>query len=145
MNLSHYQKYAPVVVRIGISLVFLWFGTHELIDAPSFVGWLPDFITNPHGMMMGSMQMMHVNMTPIGFVHVNGLFEVVFGLLLLLGLFTRISAFLLGIHLLGIALSIGYNEIGVRDFGLTLATFSIFLHGPDRWCLDKKLTKRKVE
>ena len=141
MHLNQYKDYAPVVVRIGISLVFLWFGLHELTDAASFVGWLPDFITNPHGMMMGGMQMMHVNFTPLRFVYGNGIFEVVFGLLLLLGLFTRVSAFLLGIHLLGIAFSIGYNEIGVRDFGLTLATFSIFLYGADIWCLDRKRKK----
>ena len=59
----------------------------------------------------------------------------VFGLLLLLGLFVRPVAILLVLHLLGIIITLEYNSISVRDFGLMMATIAIFLHGPDCWCL----------
>ncbi|MEK6856700.1 MAG: hypothetical protein AABX49_01665, partial [Nanoarchaeota archaeon] len=68
-------------------------------------------------------------------------FEVVFGLLLLIGLFTKIVSLILALHLLVISFSLGYNDIAVRDFILSLATFSIFLNGKDKLCLDKKLFK----
>ena len=69
----------------------------------------------------------------------NGLIETVFGLLLFAGLFTRLSALLLTIHLLGIAVSLGYNDILIRDLGLSLATFTVFLNGADKWSLDNKI------
>jgi uncharacterized membrane protein YphA (DoxX/SURF4 family) len=75
------------------------------------------------------------------FVYLNGWFELVFGTLLIIGFHTRIVAFLLSVHLLGIVFTVGYNEIGVRDFGLTVALISIFLHGPSDWSLDAKLKK----
>ena len=40
--------------------------------------------------------------------------------------------------LIGIIIGLGYNNIAVRDFGLMLITFAIFLGGKDKWCLDYK-------
>ena len=71
----------------------------------------------------------------------NGTLEIVLGSLLLLGLFTRLCAFILALHLGGIMISLGYNDIAIRDFGLSLATFAVFLHGPDRLCWDVKQRK----
>ena len=71
-----------------------------------------------------------------------GIFEISFGLLLLLGFYVRISAILLSLHTLIIMLSIGYNDVVVRDFGIALAAFSVFLNGEDEWCLRKRLRKK---
>ena len=72
----------------------------------------------------------------------NGIFEVVFGTLLVIGLFTRIVAFLFFLHTLVIMFSLGYNDISIRDFGLALASLSVYLYGGDKWCLDRKLKKK---
>ncbi len=55
------------------------------------------------------------------------------------GLLTRIAAFILALHLAIITIELGYGETAVRDFGLTFATLSIALGGPDQWSLDQKL------
>ena len=70
---------------------------------------------------------------------INGIFETIFGFLLLIGLYTRTSSLFLAIHLLTITISLGYNDIAIRDLGLTIATFAIFIHGKDKWCLDNKI------
>ncbi|HLD06443.1 MAG TPA: DoxX family membrane protein [Candidatus Nanoarchaeia archaeon] len=114
------REYAPIVTRIGLSAVFLWFGISQLADPGYFLGYVPDALAAQGETLLLA----------------NGIFETVFGSLLLLGLFTRIAALLLGLHLLGIAGGLGYNDIAVRDIGLTLAAFSVALFGADRWTLD---------
>lgn len=121
------KDYAKILVRLGIVFVFLWFGLNQLIFPEDFMGYLPNFL-----LVMDSAKL---------FVLLNGAFEVAFGLLLLVGFFTRTSALILGVHLLIITFSLGYNDIAIRDLGLTLVTFSIVLGGADKWCLDYKLKK----
>lgn len=119
------KKYAPITVRIGISLVFLWFGFQQFFHASDWISWLPSFA--------GILPFKAVNL-----ILFNGLFELTFGLLLILGIYTRFSSALLGLHLIGIIFSVGYNEIGIRDFGLLTALLSIFFNGIDEWCLERK-------
>ncbi len=76
-------------------------------------------------------------LTPVNLIYLNGLAEVVLGLLLILGIWTRIIGLLIALHLLEIAYTVGYGAIGVRDTGLALSAFSVFLHGADAWSLDR--------
>lgn len=122
------QKFAPAVVRVGVSLVFLWFGTSQISNPSIWLGFLPAWTA-------------HLPISQTMFVYINGGSEILFGALLLLGIFTRVSALLLALHLGGIILSIGYSDIAVRDFGLTLATFSVFLYGPDIFALDSRVAR----
>ena len=127
------QKYAPVLLRIALSLVFLWFGINQLIHADMFLGYVPSWMFGPSGV---------VPISPNIIISINGVFEILFGLMLITGIFTRFVAFFLGLHMIGIMTGLGYNEVAVRDFGLMLATFSIVLHGPDDWCLENKFWKK---
>ena len=127
MKFENLKKYAPVIVRIGISLVFLWFGANQLLYPANWIGWVPTFVS--------------AIVSAGKVVFLNGIFEVIFGLLLLFGIYTRLVSLLLALHLLSIALPVGINEIGVRDFGLFMATLSIFFNGADFLCLDKKFRK----
>jgi uncharacterized membrane protein YphA (DoxX/SURF4 family) len=63
------------------------------------------------------------------FVLLNGIAEVVLGGLLLVGLFTRLASGLLFLHLFGISVSLGYNDVMIRDLGLSIAMLSVFLRG----------------
>lgn len=126
--MKNYTQHGRFLLRIGMALVFLWFGISQITNANLFISWLP----------LWAQQLSN----PTLFVMLNGVFEIIFGLLLITGLFTRISAVILGFHLVGIITSIGYNDVGVRDFGLMLATFSIALMGPDEWSLDRMWRKR---
>lgn len=124
------SAYAPAVVRIGMSLVFLWFGSSQLADVQAWTAWLPPWTAS----------------LPVDgetLVRLNGSFEVLFGILLLLGFYVRPVALLLALHMFQIAFTVGYSEIGVRDFGLSLATTSVFLYGGDRFTLDAALARRR--
>ena len=116
------RTWAPVLVRIAMALVFLWFGINQLIEPRDFIGYLPGWT-------------MSLPISASALVISNGVFEIVFGGLLLFGLFARLSAMLLSLHLFAIAFSLGYNDIAVRDIGLALATLSVALHGKDRWSI----------
>lgn len=125
MDWKRLSRFAAPTVRIGISLVFLWFGLNQLLDTSSWVAWLP-------------LWTLELPLRPLLFIQMNGFFETLFGLLLLVGKWTRPVACLLALHLFVIALSLGYNDIMIRDLGLALATLSIAFQGPDQFCLDKK-------
>ncbi|MFQ5531703.1 MAG: DoxX family protein [Candidatus Nanoarchaeia archaeon] len=131
MKLNNLKNYAPILVRVGVSLVFLWFGINQLINPISFLSYFPKWL---------SIIMINTNIPII----LNGIFEIIFGFLLLIGLYTRISSLLLSINLFFIMVGLGYNDIAIRDFGLMLATFSVFLHGPDKWSFDNKKKKRNI-
>ena len=125
MDIDKYKDYAPVVVRVVIALVFLWFGFNLVLDTENWLGWLPQWAFA----------------LPISselFLQLNGIFQAVFGAVLISGYFTRISALLLSLHLFGIAVNLGYNDIFIRDLGMSLITFGVFLHGPDKYCFEKK-------
>jgi uncharacterized membrane protein YphA (DoxX/SURF4 family) len=133
--MSKYEKmreFAPLVLRVGIALVFLWFGTDQLMNPENWSGTIPQSVVDMSGMSAETI------------VYLNGGFEVIFCLALLVGLFTRIAALLLALHLMSILFVVGYNHIGVRDFGLMMATLSIFLHGPDSYSLDSYIARKKA-
>lgn len=123
---TSFKNTAPPVLRIGLALVFIWFGIQQLSDASVWLSYVPDFVVS----------ISHVTVTTL--VHFNGAFEVVFGLALLLGFFTRTTALLLALHMADIALIVGFTSIGVRDFGLTVATAAIFFYGADWLSIDRR-------
>ncbi|MFT4312593.1 MAG: DoxX family membrane protein [Candidatus Woesearchaeota archaeon] len=129
---STFTHYAPTTVRIGMSLVFFLFAFKQLQDPTNFIGYLPEFI---YMAFLDNMQFLET------LIIINAISEIILGAFLLAGLYTRIAAFLLAVHLAAITLSLGFTLDGIRDFGLTCATISIWLHGPDSLSLDKKWRK----
>src|SRR3989344_118217 len=118
------QLLYPIILRIGIGLVIIYFGLQQISDPSAWTAYLPRWIEN-------------LPVSDINFVYLNGYFELIFGALLILGFQTRIVSFLLSLHMLGIVLTVGYNEIGVRDFGIFVAVFAVFLHGQSGWSVDE--------
>ena len=106
-----------------MALVVLWFGVQQLLNPALWTGYLPAWT--------GSLPL-----SAITFVLLNGWLECTLGLLLIAGFYTRAAAFILSLHLYGIALTLGYGAIGVRDFGLATALLSVFFYGKDAWSLD---------
>lgn len=122
------KKISPAILRIAMAAVFLWFGLNQVFDADSWIFFLPEFLRNSVA-------------EPAVFVFLNGLLEIFFGIFLLLGIYIRFCAFVLAINMVGIVLSVGYNSVGVRDFGLAAATFAIAFNGSDFLSLDKYFGK----
>ena len=96
MDEERRSSYAPVVLRLGMSAVILWFGFNELFNTAHFVEFLPGFLYNsPYAASA---------------VLANGVLEVAFGLLLAVGLFTRVVAIVLAAHLTIITIGLGYGD-----------------------------------
>jgi len=123
------SNWAIVVLRLSLAGVFLYFGFRQLSNPTGFIGYLPSEISL-------------LPLAPKTFVVLNGAFEVFAGTLLLIGMYTRIAALLLGLHLMGIAWTIGYSDTGIRDFGLALAAVALAMFNTHRFSLDEYLDKR---
>ncbi len=102
-----------LILRLSLAIVFLWFGFSQLMDGVNWVYLVPEWAVNI------------IHLPPAMIVLGNGLFEVVAGTLLAMGFFVRPIAVLLALHLALIAFELGLTPVGVRDFGLTMATLSL--------------------
>jgi uncharacterized membrane protein YphA (DoxX/SURF4 family) len=116
--LNRLYPYAPSVVRIGVSLVYLWFGLSQIISPEDWSAWLPAWT-------------FFLPIDAMTLIYLNGAFETLLGAALLVGVSVRAVAALLTLHMLHIVATVGYNDIGVRDFGIAVATLGVFLFGPD--------------
>ncbi len=130
MNLEKLPLYAPLLLRFSLSAVFLWFGISQLTDPQTWAGIVPSWATNLSGLDASLI------------VKMNGIFEVLASILLIIGILVRYVAGLLAIHLFVIASGFGLSPTGVRDFGLAFATLSVALSGEDKWCLARKNRSR---
>ena len=119
MNEIQFSKYAPVVLRWGLALVYFWFGVSQITNSNMWIGMVPSWVTN------------FIGIDAITVVRLNGWFEVVAATFLMVGVYVRWSALLLFIHLTVITIHLGFNTIGVRDFGLSLSTLALALFGAD--------------
>ena len=118
------KMFAPTVLRVGMVGIVIWFGSQELLHPLMWQGYIPESVVT----------MSHLNANIL--VHINGIFEVIFGLALLLGIQTRFVAFLLTIHMFDIAYVVGYSPMGMRDLGLSIALLSVFMQGPSPLSVD---------
>jgi hypothetical protein len=123
------ELYAPSLLRYGMAAVILWFSVAQFSNANQWTAYVPDSIVSMTGL------------SAVILVYLNAIFELVFGVLLAFGWQTRLVAFLLALHLFDIMYVVGYGEIGVRDFGLAVATLVISMNGTDILCIQQK---RKV-
>lgn len=124
-KVDSWRDFSPFFLRVGIAFVFLWFGFSQIKNPSAWTRMVPDYV---------------LSMSPFSvetLIYFNGTFEIVFAFFLLLGLYTRITSLLLGLHLLHITTIVGYGPVGARDLALAIATFAIFLHGADRFCFDR--------
>ncbi len=107
-----------LLLRLGPAILFLWVGFSQLFDGINWVSWVPEWAVNL------------LNIPPAMIVLLNGLFEVVAGALLAFNIFTRWVALALALHLLVLVIEIGLTPIGMRDFGLMMATFALVFLAP---------------
>jgi len=143
----HLKKYSNSILRISLAFVMLWFGINQILNPDYFIGYLPEWLMG-HSVesMHHHMMLMHTIIPDNAYtlLFLNGIFEIIFGSLLLLGIFTRFSSLVLMLHILSIAFNLGYNDTAIRDLGLVAGYIVVFLNGTDIFCLDNKLKKQKL-
>ena len=116
-----------LLLRIGLGSVFLWFGIDKFFHSIVWQNFIPDWFP--------------MLIPAEAFILLLGVVETLVGILLLLGLFTRFAAGLAALMLIPIIISLGYNEIGVRDFGLFMLAFGLACLGAGEFSLDAKWRK----
>jgi|SRR3989344_6703414 len=133
MDTYLFDKYSKPVLRIGMSLVFLYFGFQQVTNPGDWAGFVPRFVQG-FGLSVNNIVM------------INGIMELTLGTFLIIGLYTRLSSLILSLHLFGIAFSIfsTSTDLGVRDFGLAIATLVVFFNGVDYYCIDNKFKRKEV-
>jgi putative oxidoreductase len=122
-RLSAYSPQVLAVLRIVTALLFLAHGTQKLFNFPA----LPEFAF-PEGLML-----------------LAGLIELVGGVLIAIGLFTRPAAFIAS-GMMAVAYWIGHAPMGpfpTNNFGDAAVLFCfVFLYlvfaGPGAWSVDKR-------
>ena len=115
------KKYATLVLRVGLAAVLFWFAVNQLISPDDWSGLVPEYLSF---------------IDPTTVIYANAVFELILGITIIIGLFTRIFALLFGLHLIPIIISLGYGPSAARDVGLMLAAFSLALSGSKHFSVD---------
>ncbi len=106
-------------IRIGLAVVFLWFGVNKFIQPQYWVdAWMPQWAQH-------AAQVIGMSATDVIFL--NGIFEVLVAVSFVTGFFTRAFA-MAAIVFLGAILAIhGLDEVMVRDIGLIAALVALVI------------------
>lgn len=118
---------ASRIIRYSWGILFLWFGTQQLLDTQTWISYLPEW--TGYFPIPGEM-----------LIHMNGWFEIVAAIALLFGIYTRICVYLLTAHLLIIAFEMG-GAIGMRDATLAVMGTSLLFLPEDPVTIDAKYKK----
>ena len=117
------QKLSFFLLRTGLAAVFLWFGIDKMVHPSYWLNaWVPQWFLEV---------LAKFGTDGIQFVYVNGVFEILIGVSLLSGVLIKFFSFLAVIFLLSVIVSVGLNEVVVRDIGL-LGGFLALLFMPSR-------------
>ncbi|MEK7556602.1 MAG: hypothetical protein AAB538_01360, partial [Patescibacteria group bacterium] len=100
-----------VVLRIGVGIVFLWIGIDILRHSDLWLGFVPESL--PFGIPRAVA------------LQLNGFFDILLGILLLVRIFPKTAAAFAVLHLAGILLTQGVNAILIRDVGLLGAALAL--------------------
>lgn len=125
----HLPKIGCLITRLGLTFVVIWFGVSQIQNSAGWVDMVPDWAVNL------------TSLPPLILVIINGWLELIAGLILACGFFIGPVALFLSAHIFIIALSIGFNSVAVRDFGLAAALFGLGLTYLPDLCRCKKTKK----
>lgn len=131
MNTQQLPRYAPLVLRWTLAAVYMWFGFSQLMTPTIWTSMVPEWAMGMSGMQAATV------------IHLNGLFEIVASLLLILGIGVRYVALVLAGHLFVIAYELGWSATGVRDFGLSFSTLALALFGDDEFSVGAYLAQKR--
>lgn len=110
-------KTSHLLLRLGLALVFLWFGVDKFIHPDYWINaWMPQWFQN---ILSG------LNIGNLNFIYANGIFEMVIGLGFLFNIFVKMFALLTVLFLLAVIFSFGLNEVIIRDAGLIGAALAL--------------------
>lgn len=115
MCIAHLKTPATtsLLLRLGLGIEFVLFGYGKLTDLTSWIGYIPPWMSPL------------IPMPVTTFLQVVGVVELVLGLLLIVGLWVRVVAILSALHLAGVLVALGYNDLAIRDFVSFMAALAL--------------------
>lgn len=115
MCIAHLKTPATtsLLLRLGLGVEFVLFGYGKLTDLPSWIGYIPPWVSPL------------IPMPVTTFLQAVGVVELVLGLLLIIGLWVRVVAILSALHLAGVLVALGYNDLAIRDFVSFMAALAL--------------------
>lgn len=118
--LHKFAKHYPLVMRLSLFFVFIWFGISEIVNPVYFSGYIPAFVR--------ALPFFNSNL----FIQTHGAVLTLLSLCLIFKFYLRITGILNILMLMQIIGSLllisGFNEIVVRDIGLLGLATSIWLY-----------------
>jgi hypothetical protein len=111
------HKWSLWLLIAGLALVFGYFGVDKFRNPLLWIGFLPAWTDGFLGIAKGA------------WLNVLGIIEIALALLIVIPkpLLRLIGSALITLHLLVVVLQVGWNDIGVRDLGLMLASAALFM------------------
>ena len=136
MEFGKYEKYRALILRIFLGFTVLFWGYEKITLEKLVSGYTMDY---------GPFMLIDVNL----FLSITGWAQVLIGILLFLGLFTRLNAAIM--VLMGLTTIIVPGLIVMKDvthfayaFALTGAALALLIEGAGRYSLDRKLWSRQT-
>ncbi|MBS3149144.1 DoxX family protein [Candidatus Woesearchaeota archaeon] len=125
-SLEKKKDLVPFLLRIGLGIIFFWFGITKFTNVQDWLRYIPPWLQ--------SLIPISMNL----FLYIQGAIETLIGLFLILGIFVRKSAFLAALILIVIIITVGFNDISLRDFGLLMIAISLMILGQGKYSISKK-------
>ena len=115
---------ARLTLAIGLVVVLGWFGIDKFLHPLNWIGWMPDWMDGLGGISTNT------------WLLAIGAFEALLalGLCIVWKNIQHWTALLASLHLTSVVLAVGWNDIGIRDIGLTCAASAL-------WYLSKPTKK----
>ena len=115
------ENIGRLLLRIGLGIVFIWFGIDKFLRPELWEGWIPILIQSI------------LQSKVLTFLYFLGVFEVIIGVLVLVGFYTRVAAGIAALFLFAVVLSSFSGEILVRDIGLIFLALGIVVLGSEKY------------
>lgn len=124
------EDFGRLLLRLGLGGVFFLFGIDKFFHPKLWSAYMPPWFSG----------ILPVEM--FTFIYLLGVFEIIVGLMVLVGFCTKIAAVISAAFLLGIIASLGFNDIMIRDAGLLFLALGIAVLGAGDKSLDAKIFKK---
>jgi len=107
------SKHAFHVLRIGVGITVLWIGIMIVQEPLSWAGYMDPWVINLIPFPLETMMLM------------AGIFDILLGVLLLVNVMTKAVGYIVALHMLGILIAGGINDITVRDIAILFAGLAL--------------------
>ena len=128
-SLEKFTKFVPFLLRIGLGLIFFWFGFTKFTNLEEWLAFIPPWIESILPISINS------------FLYIQGAIETLIGILLIIGILVRLSSFVAALILITIIFTLGFNDLALRDFGLLMMALSLIILGSGELTIKSILRK----